>query len=551
MSLTRKKVNLNEEGLKATLQFIDEGLNKYKLSKRIINKSLLCLEESFCRLMETSEKNSEAEIAIRKTLFNYTLEINTSGKEIEFYSSNFLLKDKTFENEEHLEAALRNVIIGESNKTITYTHHKGVNRVIIQVQKIERSILSLTLISMVIAAISGLLIKNFCSGDIQLFLCKNIFNPFTTMFLNALKTLIGPIVLFSIAASVSQFSNFSEFGKIGGKLIMWFVITTLIAVTFGLLSFKLIEPGELGSFKTTTEVSQNMNGQEAAKNISIAQTIIDTVPDNIVKPFYHANMLQIIFIAALIGIAIGMAGDDSSSIKSLVSGANAVLMKAMEIVVQLIPIACFTSLTDLIVKTNINTILHLFSFLLTFVIDTLFIFLFYIVIIYAFARVNPFVFFKKSATALIKAFSLSSSNAVIPDSMHACKVMGVSPKIYSLSAPLGATINMNGTGSYTVLAALFLAKLCGITFAGFDYVTMIFTALLLAVGCPAIPGANIVCLTVILFQLGIPSEALTVIVGLDSVTGMVRTLTNVAGDIVCSLIVAKHENLLDTQVYNS
>ena len=176
-------------------------------------------------------------------------------------------------------------------------------------------------------------------------------------------------------------------------------------------------------------------------------------------------------------------------------------MKTTTLIIQLIPLAVFSSITELILKTSINALLSLIGFVLCVLTAFVIIYLLYLFLIWFWARLNPIIFLKKFFSVMLKAFSLGSSSAVIPDNLDSCKKMGVSEKISSFSIPLGSTINMNGTCIYMVIAVLFLGKLCGMTFDMSNYLTIVFSSLMLSVGCPAIPGASLVCMAVLLLPI--------------------------------------------------
>lgn len=554
MSLIRKTFEGNATGISEACNFAKETLSSYKINKKAIVRADLSLEESALKLIEAAKKEVKIEVAVRKTFFEYRLELSVPGEEITFYDSSLIGESNKSELDQYTETALRNVLIGALGDTLSYMHKGGYNKVQIKVQKIERSMLFAAVIAMVLALITGLLFKNLASHEIQQMVCDNALSPLTTMFMNALKMLVVPVVFFSIITSVSQFSNFSEFGKIGGRIIGLYAITTIIASIIAILVFNLINPGEFGSCKETFENTNAAIESSRVKSIddfSIMKTIVNIVPDNIVKPYAESNTLQIIFIAVLLGAAISMIGEYSSSIKNLLDGCNLLFSNATKLVIKTMPIAIFTSITDLIIKTNLDTVLQIGGYFIAFIVALIMMVLFYSFMLGFIAKLNIIVFFKKFADVMIKAFSFGSSSACIPDTILCCKKLGVSEKISAFSIPMGSTINMNGTCIHLVLATLFLGKLCGFTFVSSNYVIIVFSSLIMSIGCPAIPGASLVCLSVMMMQFGIPTGAIALFMGIDSVLNMFRTLFNVIGDAVSTIIVAKREKLLDEDIYYS
>ena len=554
MATIRQKFDATEIGVSEACSFVEQVLSGYKLEKKSITRTELALEESALKLIAAKNAGNTFEVTIKKRIFQYTVELECSGEEIEFYDKDFIAGKVNYNAENiHTEEAIRNIVINVLGKFLNYSHKRAFNRVIIEVQKVERSLLVLTIWGLIFAIIAGLILKNFAPESIQTMLCTNLFTPFTTIFMNALKMMVVPVVFFSIITSISQFGDVSEFGKIGGKIIGFFIVSTIISSIIAIFTFNIISPGEYGSYSQSSSVTLDesiKNNVEATKNsVSVVNTIVNIVPNNIVKPYSNSDILQIIFIASLLGVSINLIGDYSIILKKFLEACNQLFMKTTTLIIQLIPLAVFSSITELILKTSINALLSLIGFVLCVLTAFVVIYLLYLFLIWFLARLNPIIFLKKFSSVMLKAFSLGSSSAVIPDNLDSCKKMGVSEKISSFSIPLGSTINMNGTCIYMVIAVLFLGKLCGMTFDMSNYLTIIFSSLMLSVGCPAIPGASLVCMAVLLLQFGIPAESITIIMGIDSIGNMFRTVFNVSGDAVCTLIVAKQENLLDEEVY--
>lgn len=554
MATIRQKFDATEIGVSEACSFVEQVLSGYKLEKKSITRTELALEESALKLIAAKNAGNTFEVTIKKRIFQYTVELECSGEEIEFYDKNFIAGKVNYNAENiHTEEAIRNIVINVLGKFLNYSHKRAFNRVIIEVQKVERSLLVLTIWGLIFAIIAGLILKNFAPESIQTMLCTNLFTPLTTIFMNALKMMVVPVVFFSIITSISQFGDVSEFGKIGGKIIGFFIVSTIISAIIAIFTFNIISPGEYGSYAQSSSVTLDdsiKNNVEVTKNsVSVVNTIVNIVPNNIIKPYSNSDILQIIFIASLLGVSINLIGDYSIILKNFLEACNQLFMKTTTLIIQLIPLAVFSSITELILKTSINALLSLIGFVLCVLTAFVIIYLLYLFLIWFWARLNPIIFLKKFSSVMLRAFSLGSSSAVIPDNLDSCKKMGVSEKISSFSIPLGSTINMNGTCIYMVIAVLFLGKLCGMTFDMSNYLTIIFSSLMLSVGCPAIPGASLVCMAVLLLQFGIPAESITIIMGIDSIGNMFRTVFNVSGDAVCTLIVAKQENLLDEEVY--
>jgi len=221
------------------------------------------------------------------------------------------------------------------------------------------------------------------------------------------------------------------------------------------------------------------------------------------------------------------------------------------LLVKFMPLAAFCSILSMILKTGAQTLISVLSMCLVFIFGLAAIMLVYCLMLLVLGRLNPLIFVKKYAPTMIQVFSMASSNASLPLNMDACsKKLGVSPKVYSLSLPLGATMNMDGTCIYLGVFALALAQIYGVPVTGASLMSVAMSILILSIGAPGVPGSGMICLSVLLTQLGVPVEAVGLVMGIDPLIGMLRTMSNCLGDVAISTIVAKNENLIDLKVYH-
>ena len=264
----------------------------------------------------------------------------------------------------------------------------------------------------------------------------------------------------------------------------------------------------------------------------------------------ESNTLQIIFLAILLGIAVGMIGSYSRIIMDLFDACNQLFLTVTTLIAKLIPLAVFSSMFILITDTGTDSMKSIFGMGITVLLTLLCMMASYGVLILVIARLNPFIFFKKNLPGMLNAFSLSSSNAAMPMNIQICTdKMGISPKVCNFSIPLGATINMDGVSAYLAVATLFLAKMYGVEIPESALVSIVISIVMLSLGTPGVPGASLVCVGVLLNTVGVPIEAIGLVMGIDSVIDMFRTVSNTTGDMAVTLIVAKLENLLDVMKY--
>ncbi len=531
------------------LGYIHTAIGQYKLSKTEINKLEMISEEVLLLLRQHMAEDRPVSVKIRRVYLSVVIELQAEGTEIEWLE-NGNIDTAVHLMEEGGEDSISTLILKAYGDRLKYVHKDGLNKVRIQAEKGEHSQVYSTLIALAAALCAGLLLRNFMPASVNENLIKYFLSPVKTIFINALKIVVAPVVFFSIVTCISQFSSLSELGKIGTKVMGMYIITTILAVCVGFGMFSLFDPGKWGM-----AVESSMQTVEVAVNpdvdTSLIGMIINIVPSNLLKPFVESNTLQIIFLAVLVGTAVGVIGQYTKILQDFFEACNALFLTVTKIIARFIPLAVFCAVTLMITQTGMDSLLAVLSMAGTDIAAMLFMILLYGLLILIFARINPLTFYKKDLPGMITSFSLSSSNAAMPTNIQICtEKLGVSPKVCGFSIPLGATINMDGTSLHLAIAAMFLAKLYGVEVPGSAMISIIITIVMLSMGTPGVPGASLVCLGILLDQIGVPLEAIGIIMGVDSLLDMFRTASNTTGDMAVTVIVAKSENLLDMETYN-
>ena len=287
-------------------------------------------------------------------------------------------------------------------------------------------------------------------------------------------------------------------------------------------------------------------------NSSLLNTIVNIVPDNVVKPFENSDTLQIIFLAVLFGIAIGMVGEYSMPLQNGVEALNSLFLKVTSLIVRFMPAGIFCSIALMVIKLELDSAVSILQMAGTHVLCIFSILVVYGLLLLVVGRLNPLTFYKKNREGMITSFMLSSSSAAMPINLRTCtEKLGVSPKVASFSIPLGATVNMDGTSIILTVGSIFLAKAYGVEVSGGMLLTMLVTIVLLALGAPGVPGSGIVCFGIVLSGLGVPIEIVGLILGIYPFIDMLNTVSNITGDVAVTTIVAKSEGLLDLKKYNS
>lgn len=375
--------------------------------------------------------------------------------------------------------------------------------------------------------------------------------PFGNIFINSLKLIAVPLILASLIKGVSDLKDISKLSKMGGRTIGIYIITTVIAVTIGLLVVNTIKPGSSITEDTRNELVENYKGD--ADNIKTAadkqkeagplQALEDLVPSNIFKAASdNGNMLQVIFFAIFFGIGLILIPEKTAKpVKKFFDGFNEVILKLIDIIMLAAPYGVFALLAALVVESpsfDLFKALAWYSFCV--VLGLALMLCVYLLIAWIFTKRSPAFFMRGMSPAQLLAFSTSSSAATLPVTMERVEEhLGVEEEVTSFVLPIGATINMDGTSLYQAVAAVFIAQAFGMDLSLSAQLGIIVTATLASIGSAAVPGAGMVMLVIVLAQAGIPEAGLALIFAVDRPLDMCRTVVNVSGDATVSMVVAK------------
>ena len=381
-------------------------------------------------------------------------------------------------------------------------------------------------IALILAVIVGLLMQKV--PDIATAYIK----PFGTIFLNLIKFIVGPIVLFSIMAGIVSMRDLKKLGAIGGTTLIYYFFTTAIAISIGLVFASLFK----GAFPTLSTSSLTY---APTQTTSMIDTFVNMFPANFIVPISSANMLQVIVMAILIGFAVIQLGEKAEGAITTINRWNDIFLKCMEMILKLSPIGVFSLLAPVIALNGAAVIGSLAKVLLCAYIC----YILHAVIVYSFSvsvlgGISPLRFFKEMAPAIVFAFSSASSVGTLPLNMKCTRKLGASKEISSFVLPLGATINMDGTAIYQGVCAIFIAACYGIDLTFAQMISIVLTATLASVGTAGVPGAGVVMLALILTSAGLPVDGIALVAGVDRIFDMGRTTLNITGDASCALVVS-------------
>ncbi len=549
----KKVVNLKKkfstdhmEYLAEAVEFVRSALQKLGINRKLAQKTELLCEESVVMLAQHAREGAALQVQIRRFFGDVSVHLYMQGSPYDPY---FAMPDGEADADAlQSEEVIRSILLRSHDEKYKYRNKNGVNHVRILTGQSERTTNYATYIALAAGLLFGLFAKLVLPQSVTDAICTYALDPAKTMFMNALKIIIVPVVFFSIVTCFSQFQSLADFGKLGIKIVGMYLLTTVIAVGIGIGISSLIRPGTWGFALNgieTTAVSVD-TGVETG----LLPMIVNIVPSNFLAPFLEADTLQIIFLAVLCGVAVGMIGQYSAVLKELFEACNSLFLTITTLIAKLIPIAVFVSVALMVVNMGGNSMLHVLSAAGVHVLCIALMLCAYAALILLLGRLNPLTFFKKIQEGMLTSFTLSSSSAAMPTNLRICTdKLGISPKVANFSIPLGATINMDGTCIYLAVTGLFLARAYGVEVSGAALLTMAITTVLLSLGAPGVPGAGLVCLGIILETLNVPVEAIGLIIAINPILDMFDTMSNTTGDMSAALIVAKSEKLLDQAIY--
>ena len=403
---------------------------------------------------------------------------------------------------------------------------------------------------MVLGIILGLVLNALGGADPEqtpliAWFVDNIFDVIGKVFVISLKLLVVPLVFFSLVCGSASMGEDVKMGQVALKTIGLYLVTTAIAVSLALTIANIVDPGV------------GINTAEAANYIakpapSFKDVFIGIFPSNPFQAMVEGNMLQVIVFAILVGVAILQAGDSGKTVLRGCQMISDVIMRMVAILMNLAPYGVFCLLAKLFTSQGFSAIINLALYFGT-IVFVLFLHAsaVYTSIFALLTRLNPLTLFKNMRPALLFAFSTSSSNATMPITLNVARTrVGAHNSIASFTIPLGATVNMDGTAIMQGIATVFIAQAYGLDLTMSEYLAVVATATLASIGTAGVPGVGLITLAMVLQQVGLPVEGIGLIIGVDRLLDMMRTVVNVSGDGMVTAVVADSEGLLDRDVFN-
>ncbi len=552
MLAIKQRFSNDENLLDHVEEFVGQRLRKEGLSdaNAINSTNLVC---SISKLM-AAKNTTFLGVAVQKTSNQVVVRIVSDGEaynpldDLDIRSlidTDPPVPDQDFDapqTGEQLLKALRN--------NLSYYHRGTHNEVEFVAHKSRPQTLKVISIAFVTAIVVGLLLRFYGGAGLNDAVSTYVLTPLRTMFLNALKMLVVPVVFFAISSSVAGVSDIREYGRIGMKVFTFYTFTSFVAILVGYIVYQILQPGA----NVQLDMSAYTYSADSSTGISLLDSIVNIVPTSFVGAFTGTEMLQIIFLAILAGAAATMLdnGDDRQKVTEFLGLCNRFFLKVASIVMKTIPLATFCAMTLLVLTIDTSMVVALLKLVLGMFLGGVGMFLVYSLLFVLFVRRNPLNFYKKCLPNFLLFITFCSTSAVMPQTLDTCtKRLGISPKISSFSMPLGSTINMDGACVYLTLSTLFLAAVYHVPVSVDMLLKLAVTIVILSMGAPPIAGAGFICLSILVLQIGVPIEGLGVLMGIDQIMSMLRTLINGTGDFVGTAAVASIEKLIDYDILDA
>ncbi|WP_270495352.1 dicarboxylate/amino acid:cation symporter [Eisenbergiella porci] len=416
-------------------------------------------------------------------------------------------------------------------------------------KKKKRNLTTIIFIALILGAAAGLALnlwvpQGYVRDEV---IVNGIFYVIGQGFIRLMQMLVVPLVFCSLVCGSMAIGDTRRLGKVGMKTIAFYLLTTAIAITVAILLASLINPGtglDMGRIETTETA--------VGEKLSMADTLLQIIPTNPLGALASGEMLPIILFALIIGVILAHRGEKADTVSSFFSQFNDIMMDMTMGVMKLAPVGVFCLIARTFAGLGLDAFLPLLKYMLAvFLALALQGLVVYQVLLKLFTGLSPVRFLKKFAPVMAFAFSTATSNATIPlsiDTLH--RKMGVSKKISSFTIPLGATINMDGTAIMQGVAVVFAAQAFHIQLSAADFLTVIATATLASIGTAGVPSVGLITLSMVFNSVGLPVEAIGLIMGIDRILDMTRTAVNITGDAVCTTIVARQDNAVDVEIFN-
>ena len=520
------------------LDYVTEGLLSSGLDSGTCEKTRFRTEDLVLMLMDKAFEGSTLKVTVRKSLTATTVRLVCAGAEFDYQEAvKELFSDAL---DEETEILVREKVLKHYEHDVVVSHRGRLNIITIIAARRKINQLVTAAASVLLGIAAGLAVKMLCPGDTALFMAEHVFGTGMSLFLNAVKMVVPFMVFFSIASGISGYGDLKDLGRIFLRINILFIATSFITMLITYGTYRLIPLGN-SSLKAAAETSAQVEAMTPAAG-SLSEMLLGIVPTNILQAFIEMNMMQLLFLAVLFGIAVFGMKEKGHRIYEVFTGIEDLLEQVTRIIVRFLPVCVACSMASMMIKLNFSSIVSVSGWLgLVYLCNLLVLGMLFLLLMLA-GRTSPGWFLRQYGPVMVASFAMNSSSAVMPMNMQTCRdKLEISPKIYSFSIPLGIVINMDGGCVTLLITTLFLSKVYGITITWEILLSLFISVYLLSVATPAVPGGTLLVLPVLLPQIGIPASGITIIIGLYFIVSMMQTMTNVTSTTVCTYLVDRWE----------
>ncbi len=539
----KKIFDASKDSVEDIIDYISLVLKKKKYKDDDAKEKCLMATEALNALYENiSEEDSQIQVKINSGISYAKITITAYGTKVDDVKVRNKLNEIFNSNDETTD------VMGlYFDKYFKYRRQSGYNTFKIIVGSEDKGLYTRCIAAMVGGIVLALLFKFFLSDELVASIQNDLFLPITKIFMNILKLLTGPMVFLAILTNVAKFSAMHNRENIKSKVLVTYLTTTVLSVLIGLVTFTIFKPEYFGVFKGLFNANADMN----IINKPALDLILGIVPKSFVEPFVKIDTLQIIFLGALCGIAIGKTGDDESRLKRGVNALYNFFGKITELLLNFMPISVFLATAIVVFNSSSVVIDIVVRSILMIVVGLVVIVAIYIAMMLILGRVNPITFFRKSYNLILEGMWNGSGLSILSEAMkNSEKKLGIPKKICDVAMPFGALMNIDGTCIYLTISSLYVCFMSGISFDNMSLGTIIFTIIFLSIGAPITPGSVLICLTIIISEVGLSMESLIIYLALNALLEMFTAVTNFIGDSAVCIALAGIDKSLDKETYN-
>ena len=537
--------NNKEEALSGALVFIHESLEAMKHSKKDANYAELMCEEALVNLMNHADftRRNTFSVNVRRSFGDVVMDFAVPGAEFDFAGDL-----GSFEGDDDIspeaEASIRSLLLRSFGNRITYRNTRGWNIAKVRAFRSSYSMLWKTLTALILAVISGLLACEFAPESAYMAVNDNFLVLVRDIFMNGLKMCSVPIVFLSLVSCLGDAGGLGGMKSSGSKMLKYSV---MIQVIVTVMAFALIWLLGTGTGINVTE-DAGVAVQSQGASFSFRAILAGLMPANFVRPFLDGDMIQLLVLAVLMGVAVGMSGVKSAKI--LFSDLNSIFMKVTEILLHMIPLVVFCSIASLIITTGAETMMTLAGILGALVLGYMLMLAVYGVLVQLIGGLNPVTFFRKCLPVITTAFTTCSGVATLPENLKCAKALGISQKVYSIALPLGVSLIKPAGVFYGAAMVMISANIYGMSLTISKILILGVSVIILSSIIPSIPGGSVIVISALLSQAGLPMGIIGLAISIEAVQDMFNTVATSMGSMTSVLLAAKEQKMIDLDEYN-